>query len=59
MNLEVMTSEELMSVDGGTGLEIMIGSTVIAGAPAWGLVGLGVVALGGIAALGFYVASQN
>lgn len=59
MNFEQINNAELMELNGGSGLEILIGGVVITGAPAWGIVGLGVAGLAGIAALSYYVASKN
>lgn len=56
---DTMEEKELLQVDGGAGLEIMIGTKVLTGAAAFGVVGVAAVALVGVAALGFYVASQN
>lgn len=55
---DVMTENELLEVDGGA-FEIMIGTKVLTGAAAFGVAGVAVAALAGVAVLGFYVASKN
>lgn len=58
-HFDELHDNELMAVDGGAGLEILIGKKVLTGLAAWGTVGLGVAVLGGVALLGYYVASKN
>lgn len=57
-NFTVLSERELTEVDGGA-FEIMIAGKVLTGAAAFGVAGLAVAGLAGVAALGFYVASQN
>lgn len=60
-NFEYLTEVDLMEVDGGAALEIMIGTKVFTGAAAFGIVGIGAVAcvavLGGVAYVGYRVAT--
>ncbi|MBM6855337.1 class IIb bacteriocin, lactobin A/cerein 7B family [Mediterraneibacter glycyrrhizinilyticus] len=53
-----LTYDELVSTDGGV-LEIMIGGKVLTGIAAAGTIGLGGLALLGVAGLAWYVASKN
>ena len=58
---EYLENDELMQVDGGVAVEIMIGTKVLTGAAAVGVIGagvvVGVVALGAIAYVGYRVAT--
>lgn len=60
--LECLTEDELLQIDGGAGLEIMIAGKVLTGAAAFGVAGIAVVGavvvLGGVAYVGYRVASK-
>ena len=60
-NFTNLTSDELMQVDGGAALEIMIGTKVFTGFAAAGIVGggviFGVAALGAVAYVGYRVST--
>lgn len=58
-NFTVLNEKEIKEVNGGA-LEILLWTgTVLSGPAAWAVVGGGVLVLGGVAAAGFYVASQQ
>ena len=48
--LECLTEDELLQIDGGAGLEIMIAGKVLTGAAAFGVAGIAVV--GAVVVLG-------
>lgn len=60
-NFEYLTNDDLMQIDGGAGIEIMIGTKVLSGAAAVGVIGVGAVAgvaaLAAIAYVGYRVAT--
>lgn len=57
-NFYVLDRTELEDVNGGA-IELLIFGKVLTGAAACGVIGLAVVGLAGVAALGWYVASKN